>query len=194
MPMFASTTLATVVHTEPAEEDRERRQGDELHEHEKDQHGDRLPEPDGAAVARSQQQAVHQPLLALGHERAHERQRRGEEDTTHSRLAPTASGPPSVPAKWKTTSPPTTKSTIAGSVCARAVERHVLARQHSRVVEVASHARPSPGSAPPGGARSPILTPLAAGSCSRRLNVCPYTPCARSLASFASGAEERADG
>ena len=65
---------------EPSEEERERRQRDELRERKQCEHRKRLAEPDRAAIAWCEQQPVHHPLLALGHEGPYEREHGGEED------------------------------------------------------------------------------------------------------------------
>ena len=61
------------------EEERERRQRDRLRDDEEREDAHDLPEPDRAAVARREHEPVEHPLLPLGHERAGQREQRGEE-------------------------------------------------------------------------------------------------------------------
>src|SRR5581483_510416 len=64
----------------PVEEEREHRQGDELRGREERERRDALREPDGAAVARREHEAVEHALLALRDERTAEPEQGGEED------------------------------------------------------------------------------------------------------------------
>src|SRR2546425_3423660 len=65
---------------DPGEEDRERRQRDDLGDGEERKRRDRLGEPDRAAVAGGEQQPVEQALLALGGEGSGEAEQGGEDD------------------------------------------------------------------------------------------------------------------
>src|SRR5262249_39340892 len=65
---------------DPGEEEREGRQRDKLGDDEETEHGDRLREPDRAAIAGSEQEAVDQALLALGDERTRQAEQRREDD------------------------------------------------------------------------------------------------------------------
>jgi hypothetical protein len=137
MPMSASATAAIELPATAGEEERERRQRDELREHEEREHADRLAEPDRAPVAGREHEAVEEPLLALG---ANARVRPSSAvktiaiQSSPSRRAPTSR---SGSAKWKIVSAETTKSSIAASVsrarssssspCARA--RDVIGEQ-----------------------------------------------------------------
>ena len=101
---------------EAVEEEREDGQRDELGGDEEGERRDRLREPDRAAVARREHEAVEHALLALGHERPAEPEQRGEDDRDPEEAA--RREPRRVPGseKWKTTNVATTKSSIAGSV------------------------------------------------------------------------------
>ena len=89
--------------------------------------GDRLAEPDRAAVAGREHEPVERAALALGHPRPREPEQRGEDERHPEQAVRRASSAPSGSAKWKTTSVETTKSSIAGSVSrARSSSRRSL--------------------------------------------------------------------
>ena len=68
------------VPADPGEEHGKRRQGHDLGGGQEEEHRKRLAEPDRAAVARREDKCVEEALLALGHERAGERQERREDE------------------------------------------------------------------------------------------------------------------
>src|SRR5262249_47728592 len=63
------------------EEEREGGQRDELGEREEDEHRARLAEPDGAAIARRQDETVDRVVLTFGSERTREPEERREHDS-----------------------------------------------------------------------------------------------------------------